>query len=100
MKKLLVSLLFTIPFQVLIAQNVKVIPAGMNSTAKQEATDDYKPVSPVIKSDSLPENTSHGRKTVKCVPGCSSKKQCVKKASASKELPLNSEEPEAESSKK
>ena len=102
MKRLLLSLIFTLPFQILIAQNAKVIPASMNSSAKQEATVEYNPVSPSLVSDSVEaESSSHKkRKNVKCVPGCSGKKQCVKKASSSGKSPAYSEEKASESSKK
>lgn len=97
MKRLLLSLLFTLPFQVLLAQNAKVIPASMNSSAKKEAVDEYKPMSPSVKNDA--ENTG-SKKKVKCVPGCRDKKQCVKKASYSQNPPVNSEEKTTETTKK
>ena len=100
MKKLLLALLFALPFQVLLAQNVKVIPASMNSSAKKEAAVDYNPASPTVKPDA--EKSDSKGKKVKCVPGCSDKKQCIKKTSSSKNSPppFNSEEKTSESSKK
>jgi hypothetical protein len=99
MKKLLLALLFTIPFQVLLAQNAKVIPASMNSSAKHEATVDYNPPAPTLKTDSVSENSDKKNKNVKCVPGCSGKKQCVKKTSSTKNAPANTEEKTAQTSK-
>ena len=85
MKKLVLALLFTLPFQVLLAQNAKVIPASMSSTAKKEAAIEYNPTSPQVKTEE--EATDSKGKKVKCVPGCSGKKQCVKKASAKSSSP-------------
>ena|SRR5687767_9679231 len=85
MKKLVLALLFTLPFQVLLAQNAKVIPASMNSTAKKEAAVEYNPASPNVKTET--ETTDAKGKKVKCVPGCSDKKQCVKKASTKNSPP-------------
>jgi hypothetical protein len=85
MKKLVLALLFTLPFQVLLAQNVKVIPASMSSTAKKEAAVEYTPESPKVKSQG--EHTDAQGKKVKCVPGCCNKKQCIKKASAKNSPP-------------
>ncbi len=80
MKKLVLALLLTLPFQILLAQSVKVIPASMNSTAKKEAAVEYTPASPQVKPQT--ETTDAKGKKVKCVPGCSGRKQCIKKASA------------------
>ncbi len=98
MKKLLLSLLFTLPFQVLLAQNAKVIPASMNPSTKKEAAADYYPSSPAVKANA--EHPDAKKRNVKCVPGCSGKKQCVKKTSSSKNSPIISEEKTSESSKK
>ncbi|SRR5258706_303071 len=98
MKKLILSILFTLPFYALLAQDVKVIPAAMNPSAKQEATVDYNPPAPAVKTDA--EHSGANKKNVKCVPGCSGKKQCVKKTSSSQSLPIHSEEKTSESSKK
>ena len=83
MKKLVLAILFTLPFQIMLAQSVKVIPASMSSTAKKEAADEYNPASPQVKPETTTTTTTTTKdKKVKCVPGCSGKKQCVKKASA------------------
>jgi len=100
MKRLLLAFLFTLPFNILLAQNAKVIPAAMNSSAKQHATDEYKPVSPQVKTEAEAEQSDAKKKNIKCVPGCSGKKQCIRKTSSSKNPPAESEERTSEASKK
>jgi len=96
MKKLVLALLLTLPFGVLFAQDVKVIPAAMNPSAKKEATIEYNPATSVVKHD----ESSANKKKVKCVPGCSDRKQCIRKTASSKNPPYTSEEKMAETSKK
>jgi hypothetical protein len=98
MKKLVLALLFSLPFQILLAQNAKVIPAAMNSSAKKEATIEYNPASPHVKSET--ESSDAKGKKVKCVPGCSGKKQCVKKASSAKNPTEATEEKTSETTRK
>ena len=82
----------------LLAQNAKVIPAAMNSSAKKEATIEYNPASPHVKTET--DNSDAKGKKVKCVPGCSGKKQCVKKASSAKNPAEATEERTSETSRK
>jgi hypothetical protein len=89
MKKLVLALLFILPFHVLLAQSAKVIPASMSSTAKKEAAVEY---NPQVKTET--EADAKGKK-VKCVPGCSGKKQCVKKACAKNTSPSAATEAKA-----
>ena len=96
MKKLVLALLFTLPFGILFAQDVKVIPASTNPTAKKEATIEYTPAAPAVKHD---ESTAN-KKKVKCVPGCTDRKQCIRKTSSSKNPPNTQEEKTTEAYKK
>jgi hypothetical protein len=89
MKKLVLAFLFTLPFHVLLAQSAKVIPASMSSTARKEAVAiEYNP------SSNVRTETETGKK-VKCVPGCSGKKQCVKKACSKNSAPSSATEAKA-----
>lgn len=96
MKKLVLALLFTLPCYVLLAQNVKVIPASTNPSAKKEATIEYNPGSTSVKHDAA---SSSSHKKVKCVPGCNNRKHCITKTESSQNPP-HSDEKAIETSKK
>lgn len=97
MKKLVLALLLTLPFGVLLAQDVRVIPASTNPSAKKEATIEYTPAAPAVKQDAESKDT---HKKVKCVPGCSDRKQCIRKTSSSSKNPPATDEKAIETSKK
>src|SRR6476660_891763 len=98
MKRLLLTLTLIFALHILHAQNARAIPASTNPSAKKEATIEYNPIAPAVKSGA--ETSGSKGKKVKCVPGCSGRKQCIRKTSSAQNPPANSEEKASESQKK